>query len=425
MKNLSLCVFFLFIGIISFSCASAPVNVAPNGRYIPADFTGVVHAGMSANPEEYELINYMGISWILQTFYWDRIEPEQGQWNFQGYDTFVDNAAANNVKVFGVLAYDVYWIHEDQSRHNAVSADQIHYYLDFVRETAEHFKGRVGAWCIWNEPNFHFWNGTDKEFVELSRQAADAIREVDSDVILLAGAFNRNVFGLPVSFIRRMFESGAMDKVDGIAFHPYELNASRAIRLYEQFRKIVDKYGFGDKIWITEMGYPTGGLYPTKVPENRFPEMIVKTYAYLAAAGARHVLWYQMFDPEQRSNNNSEHYFGLTRSLQDHTSKGAEAFRLCSLYMSDTTCYVLTKQDGLPGSMRAFWFKGSQRSALVIWNEGGTRNTNIALPGTNHLIHDIYTGSSAPILIDNAVRIGRDPVVITYNHSGEGRPVIR
>jgi len=95
------------------------------------------------------------------------------------------------------------------------------------------------------------------------------------------------------------------------------------------------------------------------------------------------------------------------------------------LYMSDTTCYVLTKRDGLPGSMRAFWFKGSICSALVIWNEGGTRNINIELPGANHLNHNISTGISGSILMENAVRVGRDPVVITYNHSSEGRPVFK
>jgi len=425
MKNPPFVISLLVFCVLFFSCASSPVNVAPNGRYIPDGFAGVVHAGMSNYDDEYDLINYMGISWILQTFYWGGIESAHGQWNFQGYDAFVDKAAANNVKVIGVLAYDVGWIHENHKARNYISNEQIPYFLDFVRETAEHFKGRVDAWCIWNEPNFHFWTGTDKEFVELSRQAADAIREVDSDVILLAGAFNRNILGLPVSFIRRMFESGAMEKVDGIAFHPYELNASRAIRLYEQFRKIVDEYGFGDKIWVTEMGYPTGGIYPTKVPESRFPEMIVKSFAHLASAGARQVLWYQLFDPAERKPGNSEHFFGLTRSLQDHTSKGAEAFRLCSLYMSGTTCYVLTPQDGLPDSMRAFWFRGEDTSALVIWNERGFRRINITLPGINHLNHNIITGNNNPILMENSVRVGLDPVIITYNHSGEGRPFIR
>jgi len=90
--------FFLLAG----SCSSKPVNVLPDGRRIPADFAGVVHAGMTNTSEEFDLITYMGIKWILHTFNWSSIEPEQGQWNFDRYETFVENAKARNINVIGV-----------------------------------------------------------------------------------------------------------------------------------------------------------------------------------------------------------------------------------------------------------------------------------------------------------------------------------
>jgi hypothetical protein len=415
-----ICVFFLGY------CASAPMSVLTDNVVIPPDYAGIVHAGRTAAEEEFAYLNYLGASWVLNTFYWDRIEYEPGKWNFSGYDTFVNNNITEGFKVLGVLAYDVGWIHKDGKSRDYIPPERIPDFLQFVRNTAEHFRGKVDGWCIWNEPNGHFWKGTADEFAELSRQAADAVREVDSDVILLGGAFNRGVFGLPERFIRKLFESGAMDRVDGVAFHPYELNPSRTLALYNRFRKIVDDYGFGNKIWITEVGYPTGGLYPTRVREDRLPEYVIKTFVLLSSAGSNKLLWYELFDSVERSNSNSEDFFGLVRSELDYTSKGAEAFRLCASYLPGSICYVLAPGgENLPGSMRLFWYKKTGGGALVLWYEGlGSKQVLLRLDGTELVNHDLVTGAESQIQADTVVRVGRTPVFITWDES-ENRPEIR
>jgi len=415
----------LFVLMLIFSsCASTSKIAVPETIFISEDFAGIVHAGRTGTEEEFEYLNYLGASWVLHTFNWDRIEPKQGEWNFDYYDEIVDNNAAVGIKVLGILAYGNSWIHEDGKNHKYVPPQRLPDFLQYVRKTVEHFKGRIGAWCIWNEPNAHFWTGTDDEFVELSRQTADAVREVDSEVILLGGAFNRGVFGLPEKFIRKLFESGAMDKVDGVAFHPYELNPTRSAALYDKFKKIVDDYGFGNKIWLTEAGYPTGGLYPTKVREERFPEYVMKTFVLLAARGPQKILWYQLFDPAERVKSDSEDFFGLVRSGEDYTSKGAEAFRLCAQFLSGTNCYAIEPGAGLPKSIRSFWFKGDGRGVLVLWNDGtGSKRVSFRLSGTDHVLHDPVSGSESPIQPDAVLTVGRTPVFITWNGS-EDRPVI-
>jgi len=415
MKRLSLAVIFTAMIFLFSSCASMSTSVFKENFVVPSDYLGIVHAGRTGTEEEFAYLNYLGASWILHTFNWDRIEAEQGKWNFDYYDEIVNNNAAVGIKVIGVLAYDVAWIHEDGERRKHVPPHKLPDFLQYVRKTVEYFQGRIGAWCIWNEPNSHFWTGIDDEFIELSRQAADAVREVDSEVILLGGAFNRGVFGLPEKFIRKFFESGAMEKTDGIAFHPYELNPARSAMLYDRFKKIADDYGFGDKIWVTEMGFPTGGMYPTKVREERLPEYVIKTIVLLAARGSNKFLWYQLFDPIARVNGDSEDFFGLVRSREDYTSKGAEAFRLCAKYLPGTTCYVQeTGRDGIPNSLRMFWFRGDG-GALVLWNEGlGSKRISLKLPGQNHRIHDPVSGSVSPIQAETVIKAGTMPVFITW-----------
>jgi hypothetical protein len=425
---------FPILGILLFiifgSCASLKLTVPREGYNIAADFTGIVHAGWTNTKEEYDYLDYMGVNWILHTFYWGSIEPEQGIWDYQHYDTVVNNAKNANLKVLGVLAYDTPWIHPDQNSHYYIPPDHLTDFHEFVRQTVAHFKGRVDAWCIWNEPNGRSWKGTNEEFVELFRQTAELIRQADNDVILLGGAFNRNVIGLPKNMIKGIFKSGAMKYVDAITFHPYELNVNRAIRLYGRFKNFVSKYDYADKIWVTEIGFPTGGWYPTKVSERKFPSTIIKTFTLLAAEGARKIFWYQMFDPVNRDKIDSEDYFGLVRSIDDYTSKGAEAFRLCAVYFSDSVCYVYSQHE-LPGYMSGFYFKQSYGGTIVLWkNSAGSMRVNIKFPGAEHLQHDIETGNIYPISSDIIIDVGSKPVFFTWRNNNEfwdkeEKPVLR
>lgn len=405
------------IALLLFSCASIPSQAAlPERQDIPADFAGLVHAGGTRTRKEYAYLDYLGASWLVNTFYWDSIEVEDGEWDFLSYDAFVDKAKSAGKKILGILAYDSWLIHDDKDTHYYIPPEDLPRFLRYVRETVGHYRGRVDAWCIWNEPNFTFWDGTQGEFFELVRRTADTVREADRGAIILGGAFNRGLFGLPEDFIRGLFESGAMEKADAVAFHPYELNPGRSARLYGQFRDIVDDYGFGDKIWVTEVGYPTGGWYPTAVSEKKFPAYVVKTFTLLAAGGAGKVFWYQLFDPHRRTRSNSEDFFGLIRSRRDYRSKGAEAFRLCAQFLSGTAYYPRKLQrKGLPDSLQSFYFEGDGSGVLILWKEGlGAAAARLTLPGTGHLRHDPVSGEAAPIPAEMLVKVGTMPVFITW-----------
>ena len=417
----------IFAAVLISACVS---GVSVNDPLeIPADIAGLVHAGETGTPEEYALLDKLGANWLVATFYWGRIEPAENQLNFDSYDKYVDTAKAAEKKVFGVLGYDVPWIHEDNKRRNYIPPGKIDFFLNYVRQTAVHFRGRVDAWCIWNEPNFHFWKGNKQEFFEITRRAADVLREADPDAVILGGAFNRGVFGLPKAYIRGLFESGAMEKADAVAFHPYELNPARTVKLYGNFRTLVAPYGFADRIWITEAGYPTGGLYPTKVPEKRFPEYVVKTFVNLAAEGVPKIFWYELFDSLNRKKSNSEDFFGLVRSREDYTSKGAEAFRLCSTYLAGTVYRPdLPRRENIPRSVKAFYFEkpGGAGGTLVFWKDGSRTQIKLQISGGDNngsvrlTVHDPVSGKAAGT--DGTVlKAGSVPVFVTWE--GGGVPV--
>jgi len=411
------------LSLLLTACASSQKLAPANPLAIPADIAGIVHAGHTITPEEYDLVNRLGAQWTLTTFSWREIEPSQNQWDFDFYDQYVEAAQTAGIKIIGVLAYDVAWIHPDNERHRYIPPDKIPFFLEYVRQTASHFRGKVDAWCIWNEPNTaHFWKGSRDDFLNLARQAADALRETDPDVIILGGAFNRGVFGLPKAYIRGLFESGAMEKADAVAFHPYELNPARTARLHRAFRAIVAEYGFADKIWITEVGYPTGGWYPTATSEKKYPEYIVKTFINIALNGAQKILWYQLFDPPRRVNRNSEHFFGLVRSVNDHTSKGAEAFRLCAVHLAGTIYRPdLPSREKLPRSLRTFYFEQpAGGGTLVLWKEGVTMRVTLQTPAGS-VMHDPVSGKSVPMSAETTITVGSMPVFVTWAGDGAVR----
>jgi hypothetical protein len=401
---------------------------SPDPLEIPADIAGIVHAGRTNTPEEYALLDSLGATWTLLTFDWERIERSYNQWDFSYYDEFVDTAKASGKKVLGVLAYSVSWIFEEGQARRYVPPEKIDFFLNYIRKTTGHFQGRVDAWSIWNEPNTsRFWKGGKEDFFYLSRLAADAVREVDPDVTLMGGAFNRGIFGLQKPFIRGLFESGAMEKTDAVAFHPYEMNPSRTLKLYGKFRALAAEYGFADRIWITEVGYPTGGWYPTAITEKKFPAYVVKTFIYLAAAGANRIFWFQLFDPVQREKFDSEDCFGLVRSENDYTSKGAEAFRLCAVNLAGTVYRPdLPLRGKLPHSLQAFYFEKPDGSggALVLW-KGGIP-VQVKLQSSNNGIftaHDPVTGVATALFEEKAIKIGTKPVFVTWQENCQLRLV--
>ena len=83
------------------------------------------------------------------------------------------------------------------------------------------------------------------------------------------------------------------------------------------------------EIWVTEVGYPIGGIYPSRVSEAKFGAYIYDTFTGLALRGARTIFWYQLTDGHTQANKlrtlNSERFFGLAYS-DNEKKPGAEEF---------------------------------------------------------------------------------------------------
>jgi hypothetical protein len=379
------------------------------------DFTGIVHAGQTRTPEENILMDDMGLAWTLNTFYWDRIESVQGEWSFSSYDRYVDFNKKSGRKIVAVLAYDTRWLYPDQIKRKYISPKNLPHYLSYVEQTVKRYKGKVDAWSIWNEPNGFHWHGPRKDYFEMAKQAARLIREIDPTTPLLMGAF----WCAPKGFLEDMYKSGAMENVNAVSFHPYGINPRYAAMSYDKIAAILKGHNFSGDIWVTEVGYPTGGIYPHRVSKRGLPAYVVKTLTGLSARGARTVLWYQLFDDRNerplRLTLNSEDFFGLV--YPDYARKdGAAAYALCARHLADTTYHPeWPERKGVPPSLVSFYFKGKEgRNTLVLWNDRNTTlKLHVSLSGGGAM-YDIRTGEAAVILPEADIKVGALPVLIAW-----------
>ena len=409
----------LLFSLFLCSCSSVLYPKQVRTGPVPEDFFGVVHAGHTLKHEEYVLLNEMNAKWTLRTINWHSIEKEKGVFNFSGYDSYVDSVKKIGMKTIVVLAYQTPWLYPEGENKRYISPENIPYFLNYVEEMVQHFRGRIDVWDIWNEPNFNkFWKGSDKDFYELSRRTAQKIREVDPEAYIIGGAYSR----VPSRFIKKMFRAGGMENLDGIAFHPYALNPAGSMRLTDKFFRIMSDIHFTGDIWITEIGHPNGGWYPHKVSLEGLPSHVVKSMTGAATRNIKALLWYQLLDSYNKDEvppekmKDSEKFFGLV--YPDFSRKnGANAYALCAKFLPGSR-YVpdYVQREKIPSSIASYCFLDGQSGnhTLVLWNDRKRpKKVNLSLNAPS-VLYDITTGKGKPLTKEAALEIGRQPVIVTW-----------
>jgi len=408
--NRAICL-FIWLFLLSCSATRFPNDGIVN---VPEDCFGIVHSSM------YDIMDEMGAVWTLRTFNWSSIEREKGYFDFSGYDAYVDDAKRAGKKVIAVLAYQTDWIFPEGKSKKYIPPEYIPDFLNYIEETVKHYQGKVDVWNIWNEPNIFFWKGSDKEFYALSRLTAQKIRETDPNAYIIGGAFMRT----PKRFIKKMHKAGGMENLDGLAFHPYALNPEGAMRIHGKFVKILSDIHFEGDIWITEIGHPTGGLYPHKTSLEKLPSFVVKSLCGVAARGVRATLWYQLFDhynegeaPKGKFDlKSSEHYFGLLYpNLQ--RKDAANAYGLCGKFIPGSRYTPgFLQRENVPASIVSVSFLDGKSgyNTLVLWNDRKRIKKATLYLEAPAMLYDITTGKGQPITTPNWLEIGKQPILITW-----------
>ena len=138
---------------------------------------------------------------------------------------------------------------------------------------------------------------------------------------------------LPDRFLEGVYDSGAMDVVDAVAYHPYsfpDLPSERTgnngfIDQVGDVRDVMVDHGDGDeKVWLTEFGFATPGDRPDLLA--RQVRMVVDGFATWRSLDYVGPLFWFNWRDLQSGTADPEQNFGLHRS-DDRPKPAYAAFR--------------------------------------------------------------------------------------------------
>lgn len=207
-----------------------------------------------------------GVRTVRMDFGWPSFEPKRRRilrWQVRLADRCVNLARANGMEVLGTLLWTPAWA--NGGRGQATPPRRRADFAWFARWAARHFRGRVSAWEVWNEPNeSSFWTGSARRYTRLLRAAYPAIKAGDPQArVVFAGLMHNDD-----RFLARAYAAGARGAFDVMATHPYQGFGDAAPEAADSgadwwllthvpaIHELMARHGDGGKpIWFTEFGW--------------------------------------------------------------------------------------------------------------------------------------------------------------------------
>jgi hypothetical protein len=247
--------------------------------------------------EEFQRMSMGGLSTLRLIFFPGAVEQQPGQRDWRLYDKLVGDAARGGMAVDPMLFGVPGWMNADPTTLPVHSQAQEAFWFAFVRDAARRYGpgGQFWAqnpgltphpmrsWEVWNEPNINEFTGERtqvkiREFARLLRVTRAALNAANpANRIVLGGLYRRPQPGHGIRmtrFLNRLYKlRRGRSLFDAVAIHPYAARPRQILRVTQSARRVMNAHGDGRKpIWITELGWTTGGNYWSQSLYHATPE---------------------------------------------------------------------------------------------------------------------------------------------------------
>ena len=253
----------------------------------------------------------VSLTWVRIDVSWAELKPRRLQPVDRRYSNRFDRcltlAHERGFKVLATLGWSPRWANGGRGA-GAPPLDPRDY-ARIARWASRHWRGRVDAWEVWNEPNLHgSWAGSAARYVRMLRLAFSALKRGDPRTTVVFGGLS----GTDDRLLAKAYAAGAHGWFDVLATHPYQ-GVSDAppehpddgerwwITHVESIRALMDAKGDAAKpIWFTESGWsahanepgtPAWRLGVTEAAQAdyaaRFVRLVRDRYPYVT-----NVFWY-------------------------------------------------------------------------------------------------------------------------------------
>jgi hypothetical protein len=282
----------------------------------------------------------LGVKWVRFELDWSVIQPTGPEtYDLRQQDMVIKALTEAGIHILGLVDYTPGWA-------NGGALNKYHPPVDnaafaaFAAYLVRHYCAMgVHDWEVWNEENAaSFWGpaANATAYAALLKQTYIAIHGEDPHATVMFGGLAQPSDGhgdiSSLRFFKALYDAGAKPYFDAVADHPYFSPASLTDENGNNWQKLFHTttsflglmaayHDLGKKIWVTEVGAPTGGRdsYGTVISEEAQSTMIRQIYDF--AADARYpwigpVFWYNYrdFAGKTSADVSSECCFGLARS---------------------------------------------------------------------------------------------------------------
>lgn len=262
----------------------------------------------------YDLLAEAGVKYARCQTGWCKCERVKGVYTFGWLDDIIDNLIARGIKPWFNVGFGNKIYMPEAYGEAAVGHVPLYYgeetfegWKHFVAALAEHFKGRVAFWEIWNEPELpQFWRPVEPScigYLKLLQVTASIIREQCPGA--KTGACSNTVGG---AYALELIKRDVAKCIDFYCFHGYRIVPEHDfLGQIAEIRSTLDANG-GEhvEIWQGESGFPSHfppdhWLKPTVMDSERNQaKWLLRRFATDRRAGCRMSSFFQMVDMIQK-----------------------------------------------------------------------------------------------------------------------------
>jgi polysaccharide biosynthesis protein PslG len=277
------------VALVAFALLAAPAGGDTPPRKSETPTIGVVPQ-RSFDDSETQAMNDAGIASVRVWLPWAQVESERGQLDWRSFDQTVADNAEGGLTTLPFLFGSPAWAAADDGQ-LCEGADCISYaprsaptrsaFAAFAGAAVRRYGpgGRfwdlhpglrarpVEIWQIWNEPNLSSFYRPAVDpigYASVVQAAAAAIHGQDPHAeVLLAGLTGTETNEKRMSsaaFLAQLYSvPGIASSFDGIAVHPYNRQVRGTIDQVETARSVANAHSDHPDLWITEIGWTSGG----------------------------------------------------------------------------------------------------------------------------------------------------------------------
>lgn len=275
---------------------------------------------------------------------WERVEPQQGVYDWSGIDAQVDALARNGFDDLLLLVNlpTPSWARDPRYGKQAYKGPpkDPEDWRRFVGRVASRYAGAADYYEILNEPgwdadsaamraydSYKFGGQVETDYLAMLEAASAEVHAADPGAVVVSGAMNCDVSGVPDNglWLMDLMTDGdhrMQDFCDAFCLHPY-YQPDQWGYAYGLVRELLDSKGIDKEVFVTEIGWPHGSdrePRPQGMEEQRAAIGMVGLGS-LVSSGCRKIWVYQDLDDPPGTD-----YEGLYYGLFDYRGRPTPAW---------------------------------------------------------------------------------------------------